>query len=309
MRVSQLSWLLLVLLALLTGFAGGRYWEHQLGRSPADWRIPAPPYQLSHAPLANGPYGVAATPPAYIPSNLPPPYNPGPSALAPQTWDPPATSAAAEPRYAPPVAAAPSTLPADLPPPKSSLTAAGKAKVESLSEIREMIGSQLGPEGSAFAKSPEAALMFEEALRTVVAEELAKPKEEVEGLAPAGVDAPALSADSAFSPLGISSPDVAPTLAPPAVLNANEGSSGSNTPALSPELPAVELLKTPHLVPARSEEGSAEELPAGAEELRGAARMVEEQAAQAEEAGQYERADALRLISLALWQVARSGKR
>lgn len=309
MRVSQLSWLLLVLLALFTGFAGGRYWEHQLGRSPADWRIPAPPYQISHAPLTNGPYGPAAAPPANYPSYSAPAYNPGPSAMAPQTWDPPATASTPAPLYAPPVAAAPSMLPADMPPPKSSLTAAGKAKVESLSEIREMIGGQLSPEGPAFAKSPEAALMFEEALRTVVAEELAKPKEEEGGLAPAGVDAPALSADSAFSPEGTSSPDVAPTLDPPAVLKANEGSSGSDTLALSPELPAVELLKTPHLVPARSEEGDVEELPAGAEELRGAARMVEEQAAQAEEAGQYERADALRLISQALWQVARSGKR
>jgi len=309
MRVSQLSWLLLVLLALFTGFAGGRYWEHQLGRSPADWRIPTPPYQISHAPLANGPYGPAAAPPANYPSYSAPAYNPGPSAMTPQTWDPPATASTPAPLYAPPVAAAPSMLPADMPPPKSSLTAAGKAKVESLSEIREMIGGQLSPEGAAFAKSPEATLMFEEALRTVVAEELAKPKEEDGGLAPAGVDTPALSADSAISPEGTSSPDVAPTLDPPAVLNANDGSSGNDTPALSPELPAVELLKTPHLVPARSEEGDVEELPAGAEELRGAARMVEEQAAQAEEAGQYERADALRLISQALWQVARSGKR
>lgn len=307
MRVSQLSWLLLVLLALFTGFAGGRYWEHQLGRSPADWRIPTPPYQLSHAPLASSPYGPAVAPPGNNPNYLSPPYNPGPSAMAPQTWDPPATNAAAEPRYAPPVAAAPSMLPADMPPPKSSLTAAGKAKVESLSEIREMIGGQLGPGGPAFAKSPEAALMFEEALRTVVAEELAKPKEEE--LTPAGVDTPGVSSDSIPSPLGISSPDVAPTLDPPAVLNANESRSGSDTPALSPELPAVELLKTPHLVPARSEAEDVEELPAGAEELRGAARMVEEQAAQAEEAGQFERADALRLISQALWQVARSGKR
>ncbi|MFO0882735.1 MAG: hypothetical protein U0894_00865 [Pirellulales bacterium] len=215
MRVSQLSWLLLVLLALFTGFAGGRYWEHQLGRSPADWRIPTPPYQLSHAPLASSPYGPAVTPPGNNPNYLPPPYNPGSSALAPQTWDPPATNAAAEPRYAPPVAAAPSMLPADMPPPKSSLTAAGKAKVESLSEIREMIGGQLGPDGPAFAKSPEAALMFEEALRTVVAEELAKPKEEEGRAGPAGVDAPAASqADSMFSPLGISSPDVPPTLDP-----------------------------------------------------------------------------------------------
>lgn len=307
MRVSQLSWLLLILLALFTGFAGGRYWEHQLGRSPADWRIPTPPYQISHAPLANGPYG--GPPASNYPSYSAPPYNPEPTALPPQNWNPPAPAVTAAPRYAPPVAAAPSMLPADMPPPKSSLTAAGKAKVESLSEIREMIGGQLSPEGPAFAKSPEAALMFEEALRTVVAEELAKPKEEEGGLTPAAIDAPPLPLDSALSPEGTVAPDVAPTLDPPAVLQANEGSSNSSTPTLSPELTAAELLKTPHLVPARSENGEVEELPAGAEELRGAARMVEEQAAQAEEAGQYERADALRLISQALWQVARSGKR
>ncbi len=286
MQWKTLAWPVTIILAAAMGFFVGRRWEsrhHQQG--PFGWMqplgqhpySPAPPNYYGGGPVPSGPVNPGPglpdfnLRPTYDPALQSPSYTQVPPSAQPQTTQ-------ALPELTPP--------PATVAPPK--LSAAGEAKVEDIRAIRDLIGKQLHPDGLPSEENAEAKLMFEDALRSVVAEEMAKTG----------------SGSSAVAPASVEDSIVSPSLPPVGSFAAGEGPASVQLPS-----PATleALAEPPPSIPAESPD--AVQAPQGGGELRAAARMVEERAAKAEEAGDYERADALRLIAQALWQVARSEKK